>query len=320
MIWNFNGLFTVPNNGRGGGLAMMWKSEVVVWVDSFSNYHIDTIVNGGREDAWRLTGFYGEPKTSRRSEGWNMLRMLSSKPKLPWCCFGDFNELLRVEDKKGGEKQRWRHKPFRFKAIWMTNSGCHITVVCAWESNQDGLPMYRTTKKLKKCKKMLKKWSTYHFGNVTRQIKKVKELFWKAEEESVRTGDIQEVWKGVWKIQASNKVRHFIWRAVKDSLPTKENLKKEQIQLDVTCSLCDDSEEDTMHALWLCDQARLVWKFEASFVYLYQRKFKTFMDLFEAVLDRGSVFKVAWFSTITWSLWQRRNRIRERQQTWPLHE
>ena len=37
-----------------------------------------------------------------RSEGWNMLRMLSSKPKLPWCCFGDFNKLLQVEDKKGG--------------------------------------------------------------------------------------------------------------------------------------------------------------------------------------------------------------------------
>ena len=28
--------------------------------------------------------------------------MLSSKPKLPWCCFGDFNELLEVQDKKGG--------------------------------------------------------------------------------------------------------------------------------------------------------------------------------------------------------------------------
>ena len=31
-----------------------------------------------------------------------MLIMLSSKPKLLWCCFGDFNELLQVEDKKGG--------------------------------------------------------------------------------------------------------------------------------------------------------------------------------------------------------------------------
>ena len=248
----FDGLFTVPKNGRGGGLAMMWKSEVVLWVDSFSNYHIDAIVNGGREDAWRLTGFYGEPDTSRRSEGWNMLRILSSKPKLPWCCFGDFNELLMVEEKKGGvprshhlmqmfrealdqcdfvdlgfsgpaftwhgrrrgeliwerldrgvanyewlsrfptgrvqvlscftsdhrpilltldaegEKQRWRRKPFRFEAMWLTDPGCHNMVVRAWESNPDGLPMYKTTKKLKKCKKMLKKWSTAHFGSVTR--------------------------------------------------------------------------------------------------------------------------------------------------------
>ena len=31
-----------------------------------------------------------------------MLRMLGSKPKLSWCCFGDFNELLQVEDKQGG--------------------------------------------------------------------------------------------------------------------------------------------------------------------------------------------------------------------------
>ena len=95
----FDGLFTIPKNGQGGGLAMLWKSEIVVWVDSFSNYHIDVIVNGDMEDAWRLTGFYGEPATNRRSEGWNMLQMLSSKSKLPWCCFGDFNKLLRVEDK-----------------------------------------------------------------------------------------------------------------------------------------------------------------------------------------------------------------------------
>ena len=81
---------------------MLWKFEIVVWVDSFSNYHIDAIVNGGTKNAWILTGFYGELETSTRSEGWNMLWMLSSKSKLPWCCFGYFNELLRVEDKQGG--------------------------------------------------------------------------------------------------------------------------------------------------------------------------------------------------------------------------
>ena len=91
---------------------------------------------------------------------------------------------------------------------------------------------------------------------------------------------------------------------MKDSLPTKENLQKWQIQLDVICSFCDESQEDMMLALWLCDHAQSVWKSKSSFVYLYQRKYRTFMDLFEAVLNRGLVFKVAWFSTIAWSLWQ----------------
>ena len=79
-------------------MAFLWKNSSVVWVDSFSSYHIDAIINGGMEDAWRLTGFYGESDTYIHSEGWNMLWMLSSKPKLPWVCFGDFNELLQVED------------------------------------------------------------------------------------------------------------------------------------------------------------------------------------------------------------------------------
>ena len=47
----------------------------------------------------------------------------------------------------------------------------------------------------------------------------------------------QKVWKSIWRIQAPNKISHFIWRAVKDSLPTKENLHKRHIPLDVTCSL-----------------------------------------------------------------------------------
>ena len=44
------------------------------------------------------------------------------------------------------------------------------------------------------------------------------------------------------------------------------------------------------------------------------------MDLFKAVLEQGSIFTIAFFSTIAWSLWQRWNRHREQQPTWPLHE
>ena len=64
--FKFDGLFTVSSENKGGSLAMLWKDSVKVWVDSFSTYHIDVIVNGGTVDAWRLTGFYGEPDMSSR--------------------------------------------------------------------------------------------------------------------------------------------------------------------------------------------------------------------------------------------------------------
>ena len=51
----------------------------------------------------------------------------------------------------------------------------------------------------------------------------------------------QSVWKKIWKIQ------HFIWRAAKDSLPIKQNLKSQHIPMDETCTLCDDHQETLMN-------------------------------------------------------------------------
>ena len=47
----FDGCFTVPTTGWGGGLALFWKASVNVWVGSFSTYHIDSIINGGLKSA-----------------------------------------------------------------------------------------------------------------------------------------------------------------------------------------------------------------------------------------------------------------------------
>ena len=114
--------------------------------------------------------------------------------------------------------------------------------------------------------------------------------------------------------------KHFIWRAANDSLPTKQNLVRRNIPLDVTCSLCDDYQETILHALWLCDQAKSVWKSVPRFSGLYRSAHRNFVDLLDSVFELGSSFSVALFSTITWCLWQRRNKLRERQPMWPLQE
>ena len=75
----FVGLFVVNSQDRGGGLALLWQHGIQVWVDSFSRFHIDAIIQGGSHEAWRFTGFYGEPdcnvpsvkkKKKKRSDCW----------------------------------------------------------------------------------------------------------------------------------------------------------------------------------------------------------------------------------------------------------
>ena len=43
------------------------------------------------------------------------------------------------------------------------------------------------------------------------------------------------IWKKIWKLKVSRKVCHFLWRAVKDSLPTNQNLRLRHIPLDDMC-------------------------------------------------------------------------------------
>nr|POF11006.1 hypothetical protein CFP56_13525 [Quercus suber] len=88
--------------GRGGGLVLLWKSKNLVWVDSFSRFHIDAVVNGRTLAAWRFTGFYREPNMNEREDSRSMLHMLQAKPHRPWCCMGEFNEPFHTDEKRGG--------------------------------------------------------------------------------------------------------------------------------------------------------------------------------------------------------------------------
>lgn len=95
----------VPSAGWSGGLALLWKSSLTVDVQSFSDSHIDAIVKpeDGSEE-WRFTGFYRNPKTSKRDESWQLLQRLSKGNTLSWVHVGDFNELMHDGEKEGGSR------------------------------------------------------------------------------------------------------------------------------------------------------------------------------------------------------------------------
>ena len=52
---------------------LFWKNYTDITMENFSKNHIDSIINKGKEGAWRFTGFYGEPVTHLRHEAWEKL-------------------------------------------------------------------------------------------------------------------------------------------------------------------------------------------------------------------------------------------------------
>ncbi|XP_042969016.1 uncharacterized protein LOC122301687 [Carya illinoinensis] len=66
------------------------------------------------------------------------------------------------------------------------------------------------------------------------------------------------MWKRLWSMKVAPTVKHFIWRACKEALPTLANLKS-IITEDSKCPICKLEPETSGHALWVCTTAKDVW-------------------------------------------------------------
>jgi len=104
----------VSRVSHGGGLVLFWKRDLNLSLESSSLNHIDVLINKERGNVWRFTGFYGAPETHNRIESWNLLKDLHKRFNVPWLCAGDFNELLKSNEKQGGRlRPYWQMQQFR---------------------------------------------------------------------------------------------------------------------------------------------------------------------------------------------------------------
>ncbi|KAK8314978.1 hypothetical protein V6Z11_D01G207100 [Gossypium hirsutum] len=98
-----NGL-VVNLEGRSGGLALMWKDELDVTIQSYSKHHIDFTVKLGSTSIIRVTGYYGHANPSERNNSWNMLRRWNNSCQREVGVEGDFNAMLNEAEKEGGRR------------------------------------------------------------------------------------------------------------------------------------------------------------------------------------------------------------------------
>ena len=68
-----------------------------------------------------------------------------------------------------------------------------------------------------------------------------------------------QFWKGLWKIDYPNKIKHFLWRVCREILPTNYHLAARKMSSNDRCGFCGEY-ESSGHTLWDCKVAAEVWK------------------------------------------------------------
>ncbi|KAF7821130.1 reverse transcriptase [Senna tora] len=119
----------------------------------------------------------------------------------------------------------------------------------------------------------------------------------------------KEVWKWVWSLGISPKVKVFLWRACGSALPTREALFSRKCSSSPLCQICGLMPETIEHCLLWCSWAREVWE-NAPFSLAIDNFVVKRFDLWIADLLRGvdgsvdSIMEVVAF--ICWEVWKYR--------------
>ena len=113
-ILGFNSWFFVDRIGKGGALALYWRSSINCQIIDYLNNHITLEIVDDEKGSWQLTGYYGYPNGGRRRASWDFLRQLSQQSSRHWCIFGDFNDIMDASEKRGKtNRSNWLINGFR---------------------------------------------------------------------------------------------------------------------------------------------------------------------------------------------------------------
>ena len=101
-------------------------------------------------------------------------------------------------------------------------------------------------------------WAWSNNGRFT--VKSAYEVAFKQFRDDKENGDrgecsdpskMADTWKSIWKLECTGKVKHFLWRACKDVLPTDYCLARRKVTKWDGCAWCGEK-ETSCHVLWDC--------------------------------------------------------------------
>jgi len=116
-------------------------------------------------------------------------------------------------------------------------------------------------------------------------------------------------WKLIWSLHVPPKIKHFCWRLLRNSLPTRSNLQSRGVHCQSTCVVCNQDLEDEMHMFMHCKFATDCWKVVNLWdkIASYMTSSGSFSSIMFATVRSLEVEIHARFVAMLWSIWRARN-------------
>ena len=113
---------------------------------------------------------------------------------------------------------------------------------------------------------------------------------------------LKPLWKGIRSLKVPSKVKNLIWRASKNSLPTKQNLVKRKVLNEDYCDHYQTQHEDTLHVLYLYPKLEEIWLSVQAWNQRSLRQTTSFVDLMGCILAENRDLDL--FAMVVWAVWK----------------
>ena len=118
----------------------------------------------------------------------------------------------------------------------------------------------------------------------------------------------KQLWKQIWGARVPQRVKHLVWRAITNSLPTRQKLAERGLQIDPQCPRCGEERESVEHLMLKCGESSLIWRASPLRIDSEMERSTPISEWCSNWLEKCLDVK-AWAVTmmVMWQIWNSRN-------------
>lgn len=119
---------------------------------------------------------------------------------------------------------------------------------------------------------------------------------------------MKQIWENIWKLKIPTKIKTFCWKALNNIIRNKVNLHSRGIDTPIICPICNQSNENSDHCLFVCKRAQEIWKLTFDCVFLEEEFNGSLVDIWIRIKSRHSRENLELIAITCWAIWLDRNK------------